>query len=132
MSRLPCHCGHAISDSHYPSRTEGTLLRQVESERLSSAFPSVVNEYLTACREGRRDSWLAARFDDRYPAASLSDGEVIDDLLSAVKVELGLSVTECDRCGRLWIQWAPGANRYTSFVSEDGPAAGILDPDRKR
>lgn len=107
-------------------------MRQVDSERQSSVFPTLVNEYLTACREGRRDSWLRARFNDEYPATFLSDGEVIDDLLSAATIDISLSVAECESCGRLWIQRAPGENKYASFVAEDGVAAGILDPDRKR
>jgi hypothetical protein len=106
-------------------------MRQLDSDRSSSTFIAVVNEYLTACQDGHRVSWLTARFDERYAGLGLSDGDVIDDLLSAATIDRGLSVAECERCGRLWVQRAPGVNKYASFTAEDGVPARILKPDRE-
>jgi hypothetical protein len=87
-----------------------------------------VDSLLTAIRAGRRTEWLTERFGERYPN-DLSDGEVIADVLLSVLSERVLSITECGRCGRVWIQRKPQTNEYWSFAPDDPGPHAVLDPE---
>ncbi len=125
MSTLTCRCGRRISDSLYPSPTEGSLTRQYEHDRFSRECEKKIGEYLAAARDGRAKEWVVAHWGASAASGpESSDAEVIWQIVD--DLDPRLSVCECDECGRLWIQTAIGENRYLSFVPEDGVPYDIL------
>ena len=65
------------------------------------------------------DEWIVERFNQSYPK-EISDSEVISDLLSCHYLNHSLRLSECDACGRLWIQQGPEENAYRSFAPDEG------------
>jgi hypothetical protein len=119
MSSLACKCGHTIKDNVCPSPTEADVVGHTAYEVLDREFTRDVDSFLAAVRNGTRDEWINAHFNAVYPK-SLSDSEVISDILSSHYVAHSLRLSECEKCGRLWIQEGPEENSYRSFVPDVG------------
>lgn len=116
---MRCKCGHIISDSVCPCPTEANVVGHVAYEVLDRGFTDDVASFLEAVRNGQRDAWIDARFDPIYPK-TLSDSEIISDILSCHYVNHSLRLSECEKCGRLWLQEGPELNSYRSFVPDTG------------
>ena len=119
MSKLQCKCGHVISDGVYPCPTEARCFSQAVHEVLERKFTADVSAFLAAVRSGCRNAWLVKTFGDIYPK-DLSDAEVISDLLSILYYNNSLRISECEQCGRLWIQNEVDDIHYRSFSPDDG------------
>jgi len=119
MSKLRCQCGHTISDSVYPCPTEAAVIGNKAYEILDRAFTEEVADFLAASKNGNREGWVIKRFGDGYPK-DISDSEVISDLLTYHFMKHSLVLSECEMCGRMWLQREPGENAYRSFVPDEG------------
>lgn len=125
MSKMACLCGGVISDCRCPCPTEGSIVGAENNEELQSQFVADVGAFLTAVREGRRIAWLSDYFLSGYPTDQ-EDAEIISDILTRCSMSRSLSIAECESCGRLWVQEAPGENWYRSFRPDKGGYAALL------
>src|SRR4051794_643734 len=118
MSTMGCKGGGVISDVITPRPTPGLIFGDQDHDRLHRALPAQVADFLAAVRDGRRREWLEQRCGPGYPQ-ELSDAEVISDILTWSQNPYVLSIAECERCGRLHVQTAPGRNEYRTFVPDE-------------
>ena len=125
MSKLSCVCGHAISDSRSPSPTEASVIGDVAYETFDDLFTKRVDSFLDAVRAGRRSEWINTELSSQYPEQD-SDGDVISTLLTSCLMDHCLSLAECPRCGRLWIQRGIGVNKYRAFSPDEPGFEGHL------
>ncbi len=127
MSKLVCKCGHIISDTLYPSPTEGRLLPQHDDDRIQSTVYNAVGAFFAAVLAGRRSEWIRGFFSDPYPL-DIADASVVSDIVDRFERTISRSVAECEQCGRLWVQVTPGRNEYRSYSPDQPGYAGILRP----
>jgi hypothetical protein len=125
MSKMACLCGGVISDALCPCPTEGWILREQEQETFQEVVGKDVTAFFTAVRAGRRDAWIVQFFSPQYPT-EVSDEGIITDIMSYHHRRFMLSIAECEKCGRLWVQRSPGENSYRSFAPDQGGYAGAL------
>jgi hypothetical protein len=114
-----------MSDVLGPSPTEGWILREQDQEAYQDAVGRDIVEFFAAVDAGRRDVWIQEFFSTQYPT-DLGNEEVVTDILLVHDRRFTLSVAECERCGRLWVQRRPGANSYRSFPPDEPGYAGVL------
>jgi hypothetical protein len=132
MSTLACRCGAAISNTTYPSPTEGTLTSQHDEEPTGELCATKVTEYTQALAAGEDRQWCVAFFSGDYPADA-KPNEVISDIISDTYSPKQRAVCECSSCGRLWVQTTPGENIYLSFSpDEPGYHAVLASKDRQQ
>ena len=119
MSKMPCKCGHVISDVVCPCPTEADVIGHIAYERFDEDFTQKVEAFLKAIREGRREEWIATNFSEVYPG-NQSDADIISDIVSSSFHAQALCMAECENCGRLWLQRGVELNEYRSFVPDEG------------
>jgi hypothetical protein len=119
MSSLACKCGHIIKDTVCPCPTEADVVGHTAYEVLDKGFTRDVASFLEAVRNGTRDEWIDAHFSAVYPKY-VSDSDVISDILSSHYMAHSLRLSECEKCGRVWIQEGPESNSYRSFTPDAG------------
>lgn len=119
MSKMQCKCGHIISDVVCPCVTEADVIGDAAYERFDRDFTRDVTDFLASVHEGRRNDWLVENFGAIYPN-DLPDAEIISDLLTANFRKYAVSMAECEKCGRLWLQRRVGENHYRSFAPDEG------------
>jgi len=127
---MKCKCGNIISNIVFPCSTEGSIISQQNEEVLEREFVTEVKAFLSAVSSGRRDKWLVAKFGKDYPK-DLSDADIILDLYTTTSDRYKLSIAECEKCGRIWIQETIGKNRYCSFSPDQGGYTGLLSRNRQ-
>jgi len=125
MSKMTCRCGSVMSDTLVPCPTEGWILREQDSGEYYSAACRDIAAFFAAAHAGQRSAWIAEYFGRPYPTDA-SDEEAVSDILACHKRRVFLSVAECDRCGRLWVQRGPSVNSYVSYAPDESGYAGIL------
>ena len=119
MSKMRCKCGHIISHVVCPCPTEANVIGHKAYEVIDRGFTKEVSDFLTSVRNGNRSQWIVERFGDVYPK-EITDSEVISDLLSCHYTMHSLRLSECETCGRIWIQEGTEENAYRSFVPDEG------------
>ncbi len=119
MSKIQCKCGHVISDVACPCATEADVIGDTAYEHFDRDFTHDVASFLASTRENRRSEWIVERFGTIYPT-NLPDAEVISDLLTANFRNYAVSIAECEKCGRLWLQRRVNENDYRSFIPDEG------------
>ena len=117
MSKMICRCGNIISDVVCPCPTEGTMIGQQSADKVDQEWTTKVAQFLEACRGGSREAWITRNLGEDYPTNS-PDAEILDSILIFSQEPYLLSVAECDSCGRLHVQLAPGLNEYRSFAPD--------------
>ncbi len=125
MSKLACHCGNIISNSVYPCPTEGDLTSQQDNERLQNESTKSVGEFVAALLADRRREWIRGFFLTGYPE-DIPDESVISDILSRFEMKYRKRISECDRCGRLWVQVKASENQFKSYKPDEGGYAEVL------
>ena len=100
-------------------RTEAKIIGDAVYDEFQQHFTRDVAALLAAVRGNRRNEWLVETFGAVYPD-DMPDAEVIADLLMVDFRRYALSIAECERCGRLWLQRRVDENSYRSFVPDDG------------
>lgn len=128
MSMMTCRCGAVMSDVQTPCPTEGALLlRDQEREALEEAASRDVVAFLSAVHSGQRAAWIRDFFsaDPDYPT-DLSDEDIVKDIIDLHDAKQMLRVSECGKCGRLWVQAAPGVNSYRCYTPEEPGYAAVL------
>ena len=125
MSKLACHCGAVISNVEYPSSTEGKIRTQEDYETYECRIEERIASFLVAVAEGTRENWIRTFFNPGYPLEVL-DSEVTADIRTRFEIEFLLSMCECRKCGRLFIQKCPGKNEYVCFEPRSGNYEAIL------
>ncbi|MEM9537624.1 MAG: hypothetical protein AAGA40_18365 [Cyanobacteria bacterium P01_E01_bin.45] len=84
---------------------------------------TAISAFLAAVQNGCRNDWLTKTFGDTYPQM-LPDAEIIADLMSARFFNNSLSMSECEQCGRLWIQKELDSPHRRSFSPDDNSGYG--------
>lgn len=125
MSKMACLCRGIISDTLVPCPTEGWILRDQDQEDYQDAVGRDIALFFAAVRAGRRDAWIREFFSPQYPD-EVGDAGVMTDIIGVHERRFTLSIAECERCGRLWVQRSPGENSYRSFVPDEPGYAGVL------
>ncbi|MGV3606414.1 MAG: hypothetical protein ACO1RA_08390 [Planctomycetaceae bacterium] len=125
MSKLACHCGNIISDSTYPSATEGWIVRQQDQDALDELICQSIAAFIAAIKAGKRDEWIRRLFHDPYPL-DLDDASVISDIIAFHKLGKQLSICECPQCGRLHVQKELGLNFYLGYMPIQEGYAAVL------
>ena len=118
MSKLWCKCGHVISDVAYACPTEAKILGDKAYEKFDRGFVTDVKNFLDSIRQNRRSDWIANHFGEIYPN-DLPDHEIISDLMMIHLSRNTLCISECEACGRIWVQSGFESNHYRSFSADD-------------
>jgi len=129
MSKLVCPCGNVISDSHYPSSTEGLILRQQDQEPFQNALAKDVAAFMQADQEGRRAEWIQHNMTPPV-STDASDEEIVDEIYFKLHAETGLSVCECSECGRLHVQRKTFENVYLAYAPDQRGYHAVLTTDQ--
>lgn len=122
---MACPCGGIISDTHFPSPTEGWILRTQDQEEYQAIVGRDIAAFFEAVRGGRRDEWLGEFFSSLYPTED-GDAEVVIDIIGSHDDRFTLSIAECENCGRLHVQREPGVNSYRTYAPDEPGYAGVL------
>ena len=125
MSKMACLCGGTISNTLCPCPTEGWILRDQDQERYYDGTSKDIAAFFAAIQAGRRNNWIAEYFSREYPG-DVSDEGIVYDIIAHHKRQLVLSVAECEHCGRLWVQRAPGVNEYRGYSPDEPGYAAVL------
>jgi hypothetical protein len=125
MSKMACLCGGLISDTVCPCPTEGWILRDQDQEGFYENASRDIVAFFAAVQSGRRNDWIVEYFSRQYPC-DVSDDGIIYDIIAHHKRQVVLSMAECERCGRLWVQHEPGINKYRSYSPDAEGYAGVL------
>ena len=125
MSKLVCNCGGVISNVHYPSPTEGSIMKEQEEERCVDGICADLVAFFQAVGSGDRDGWIRGYFLNQYPT-SLSDESVVSDIITRGLQGTLLRVCECQNCGRLHLQRRSGENQYLSFAPDGTKYQAVL------
>jgi len=129
MSQMACLCGSTISNTICPCPTEGWILRDQDQEGYYDGTSKDIAAFFAAIQSGRRNAWIAEYFSPQFHN-DVSDVQIVYDIIADHKRQLVLSVAECEDCGRLWVQNAPGVNQYRSY-SPDEPGYGAVLQSRQ-
>ncbi|WP_029373209.1 hypothetical protein [Mycobacterium sp. UM_WWY] len=113
--RFMCHCGELVSTNATPAPETFSVIGTADEEESLESWAHAAAEYVTAVRNGHRDSWMAQHF-SHLPDAS--DSEVLSDLLTKYLLPHQRLDIICPACGRLWRQDAPGGSAHRSFLPE--------------
>lgn len=127
MSKFACHCGNTISDSTYPSATEGFVIREQDQESLEEKVAQSIAAFISAVQNGKRDEWIGEFFPTLDPAGQ-DNASLIGDMITLLSAEKQLSLCECSQCGRLYVQKGYGLNSYQGYLPIEDGYAGILRP----
>jgi hypothetical protein len=123
MSKFGCRCGHTIGFNVWPCRYEGDIIRDSISDEVYAETSNEIASYVAAIRGNRRDEWLQRFYGQLF---DIKDDDVIADILSRHLVEATLSIHQCEKCGRLWLQTHPSEELYAPYVPE-GEWRGALE-----
>ena len=129
MAKMRCACGNVMSNSQSPCATEGRLVGYEASDDIDSEVERLRVDFQEAVQQDRRDTWIAQRCGEFYPQWR-TDEEILDELRRWLERKVEKKVWECDQCGRLYIQRAPGGNSFQCFVPEpnDGYSRVLARP----
>src|SRR5215472_1961017 len=124
MSTLRCSCGHVISDTtdFLPYKAYFLPDRDTQggSFDLTHQVPYVADLI---------ETWQRGEPEPRpYPRSFTSVRDILQSAFVHPTFTLGRCIYECENCGRLFIQSAPGKNTYVSYLPESA-ARGILSHD---
>ena len=72
-----------------------------------------------------RADGTAEFFSPVYPI-EVGDEGIVTDIIGVHERRFTLSVAECERCGRLWVQRTAGENSYLSFAPDEPGYGGVL------
>jgi hypothetical protein len=125
MGKMGCLCGGVMSDSQCPRPTEGWLLRDQDQDGFLEESSRDITSFFAAVQSGGRREWIDQYFSPQF-GVGLSDEGVVFCIIADHKRRLVLSVAECETCGRIWLQRAPGLNSYRSFLPDESGYAGVL------
>jgi len=125
VSKLLCKCGHIISNTDYPSLTEGMILREKVSESFFEEIGKKISEFFHERINNNEAVWLKKNLGEDYPVDATVQ-EVVQDLVNNLLILNSLSVSECAKCGRLHVQGEPKVNEYFSYIPDSGKANSIL------
>ena len=97
-------------------RHEGDYLTLVEREQWLEEASTAIASFVNASRTGFRDQWFdeSEYFNSQYHR-ELPDGEVIHDLLSAIRLSKGVGVYRCPQCRRVYIQEQSETNMWMTY-----------------
>ncbi len=84
-----------------------------------------IKELLTAKDRGEL-AQLAFKQYGNDDLTDLSPEEMLDNTIRWTFDRYRVSICECEQCGRIYIQKAPGINEYVGYTPEDGAAHHIL------
>jgi hypothetical protein len=125
MSKFACHCGGIISDTHYPSATEGWLFREQDEESHFDVICRDIASFIAADRISQREVWIRNFFPEPYPT-DLDDENMINDIIAFHARRVRLSVCECSKCGRLYVERQNNINSYAGYAPIDDKYNAIL------
>lgn len=117
MGTFACACGYVIRDTTYPTDGAGTLYREADQEAITIQATSAVRDFLAVRAGHQRDWWLKSFFSTEYPV-DLDDADIIDDIYSKFAFEYGLSVYQCPKCQRIYVQKRSFENRWIGYKAE--------------
>lgn len=117
MPSFGCSCGYRISLSSIPCRYDGWVVRDHRSDEFYDGLIRDLTDFVRAVAAGRRDTWVSERFQDPHPAQRRDDS-IISDLITQHESRYHISIHQCERCGRLWLEDPSGENRYSPFLPE--------------
>lgn len=129
MSRMSCRCGFVVSDVQAPCPTTGGLTGSQELDGLDGRFSERLAGYIEAVESGHREMWFMEQGLTNW--AWRTHAEVVSDLMTVASAETGRALIECERCGRLHVQAAPGRNQYISFAPDEPGYKAVLRADRR-
>lgn len=118
MSRFSCKCGHVTNTTVYPSPALGELKWQTEIEAESQQRNQDVKDFLTALENGLDKDWVRNYFNEEYAESYpdvISKATVIEDIVSRAGYISGRRVSQCERCGRLYIQKEFNSDEWACF-----------------
>jgi hypothetical protein len=119
MSGFYCKCGHRTSTNVYPSKFEGDLKWQTESEFCSDEAYKLIEEYLNALQSGDDKTWLKKVFSPPYPFETITPIQVIQDLYSRAEGMKGRLIRQCENCQCIYIQEEYGSDKWTTYEKEE-------------
>lgn len=125
MSRLGCACGNTIFDTSDSLLYKGRILPDTKFYEISDFLTDIINSLTEANRLGERYDWIKKHFDVPPYPTDLSDGSMINDLLSEKLFENTQVIYQCKNCGRISIEVGQ-TNYFKFFKPDEGDTLGIL------
>lgn len=129
MSKLTCTCGYVILDQSDLLPYKAELFADQDSERLWDGAADEIADYVGQTVPSRR-RWLADRLDFRG-AGDPSMADAVFHILVSVAAPLRREMLECQNCGTLWLQAAPGDTRYRGYAPTSQTEPGVLRSSAK-
>jgi hypothetical protein len=124
MSKLACVCGHIIVDQTNDLIYKAYFVRDQDVEPINGYLTEIA-DFILAIRTGERDKWLVDYFGtDGYK--TLSDADVIHDIILRYQVQFESMIYICEKCGRLQLQKGK-ENTFISFVPEESNWQSIFN-----
>ena len=120
--KLKCDCGHILVDQSDYLPHKARLAKDQDADRIWGA---ATHDLAALWRRG--DSQPNARIAETFPGLGRSeDTVVLATYFAGLRTKHMPLVYECDNCGRLLIERAPGSNTYVSFIPSSGHVEHIL------
>jgi hypothetical protein len=120
MSKLGCDCGGVISDTTNDIPHKGAIIRDQDTQRIfDEGIAKDVDSFIEAISQGKREEWMRGYFLPAYPFASISNLEVVSDIISRRVLERQLDIYQCSSCGSIKIQNESSSNMFSSFAAKE-------------
>ncbi|MFN8360417.1 MAG: hypothetical protein U0264_10935 [Candidatus Kapaibacterium sp.] len=124
MSKLACVCGHIIVDQTDNLIYKAHFVREQDVDSINGYLTDIA-AFILAIRTGERDKWLVEYFGtDIYK--TLSDGDVVHDIILRYSVQFESMMYICEKCGRIQLQKGK-ENTFISFVPEESNWQSIFN-----
>jgi len=130
MSKLKCECGRIIIDQDDDNLVnKAYFIRDQNKEQLLQST-YVIADFIRSIQDNRRNFWLKKYFNtDTY--STLSDEDVVADIILKFQTKYESIIYMCENCGRLKVQKG-NKNVFITFLPENNDWLNIFKPHENK
>ncbi len=126
MSSFQCECGHILRDQTHHLPYKGEIIKNQAFEEFYEKSVQQIEEFIHALLADHRDEWVNDFYQYSSKDYTMSNADVIFDILNRASVKNNLGMYQCESCGRIFIETDPQSSQFLSFTPEAQEWQNIL------
>ena len=119
MSKLLCSCGDVIVDQTDDLPYKAGLVPDSDAGDFLEAVAVGAAGLADSVANGTLEQWVSTAFGSGYPR-ELGVADVFSDFVTGKALKITRDVYQCETCGRLYVEKAPGTGTFFRFSPDDG------------